>query len=90
MRLLLLILAVILVNGFLSNLVWRMIGSKRQEVRVGARIFAALFALANLAAAVLGLWQLYRMGWDWFYILLLLQGVVFAYRFGGATTGNYP
>ena len=90
MRLVLLLLAVVLANGVLANLVWRMVGARSREVRVTGRTFALLFALANLFVAGVSLLHLWRSDWSWFYIVMLFQALAFAYRFGGATKGNYP
>jgi hypothetical protein len=54
------------------------------------RGFGGFFALANLGLAVVAFIPLVQRGWDWFYGVLLVLALIFAFRFGGATSGRYP
>jgi len=88
-RWLLLVLLLVVGNSILSQLLWRLLGAKRRAFRRLVRIAAGLVALVNLAVGAYALFQLWRMGWDWFYLAMLLLGFVFVFRFGGATSGSY-
>jgi hypothetical protein len=86
----LIILGVVAVNALLANLVWWIVGSQRRVLRMLGRGFGGLFALANLALAFVSFLPLVRGGWDWFYGALVVLALIFAFRFGGATSGRYP
>jgi hypothetical protein len=86
----LIILGVVAVNALLANLVWWIVGSQRRVLRVLGRAFGGFFALANLALAIVSFLPLVQRGWDWFYGALVVLALIFAFRFGGATSGRYP
>jgi len=86
----LIIVGVVLVNAVLSNLIWRWVGAKRRWVRRTGRGAAAALAIANLGLGGMCILHLLRFDPDWMYIALMAVAFVFAYRVGGATTGQYP
>jgi hypothetical protein len=86
----LIILGVIGVNVLLANLVWWIVGSKQRLLRLMGRAFGGFFALANVGLAIVAFLPLLQHGWDWFYVILFLVALIFAFRFGGATAGRYP
>lgn len=90
LRPVLIILGVAVLNALLANLVWRIVGSHERSLRVLGRAFGGFFALANLALAIVGFLPLLQRGWDWFYVVLVVLALTFAFRFGGATAGRYP
>jgi hypothetical protein len=90
LRSVLIILGVVAVNALLANLVWWIVGSQRRVVRMLGRGFGGFFALANLGLALVSLLPLVQRGWDWFCGVLLVVALIFAFRFGGATSGRYP
>lgn len=79
----------VVANSLLADGVWRVVRAKRRNVRSLGRFLAGLFSLSNLAIAVISFQYLWKSGWDWFYFALLLTGLIFAFRFGGATSGQY-
>lgn len=88
-RLALQFLGLLVVNAFLAGVVWRMISPKRPEVvRSLAHALALLMALANLALAGFALYRMWPERWDVYHVSLLLLGLVFAFRFGGAIRGR--
>ena len=89
-RQVLIVLGVIIANTLLSNVIWRLVGSRRRRVRVFARVSAAFLGILNLGLAVVSLFRMLRYGPEWMYILLLVVSTIFAYRVGGATRGQYP
>jgi len=88
-RSVLVVVTVAVGNSVLANLVWRAVGVKHRRWRRVARAFAGLFCLANLVLAAFSLVQVWREGWNGLLIALLVLGLVFAFRFGGAMTGQY-
>lgn len=90
MRWVFLILIMVVANSIIANLAWRIVGAKRLPFRLIGRIMGLVFGVANFVVAFLAFVQLWRRGWEWFYIVALLLGLVFAFRFGGAVTGKYP
>jgi hypothetical protein len=90
LRLLLMIGGIVVANGSLANTVWRLKGAKRRGVQRLGRFLATIFALVNLGVTGFALYKVWHLGWDWFYILLMLQASVFVIRFGGARGGAYP
>ena len=86
----LILFGLVLVNGALANLVWRIAGADQRRVQLMGKTLAVLFALANLVIGFLSLAYVWRNGWSWFYAVVMIQAFVFAFRFGGATTGSYP
>ena len=90
LRLALIILGVVVANGFLANIVWRIAAAKRRPIKILGKCLAVFFALVNLAVTAFGLYKVWHLGWDWFYIALMLQASVYVIRFGGATKGIYP
>lgn len=89
MRWVLLILTMAFANAVLANLEWRIVGAKRLPFRLVGRTMGLVFSQANLAIAFFAFIQLWRLGWEPFYIAMLLLGLIFALRFGGAVTGKY-
>ncbi len=89
MRLVLIVVGVLFLNAVLASLVWRLVSAKRQILRGMGRIFATFFCLLNLVLAGTSLVHLWRHGGDWFYIVLLLLGLIFAFRFGGGIGGAH-
>jgi steroid 5-alpha reductase family enzyme len=89
-RSVLIILGVVAVNLLLANLVWWIVGSQQRVLRMLGRAFGGFFALANVALALVSFLPLVQRGWNWFYIVLIVLALVFAFRFGGATSGRYP
>jgi hypothetical protein len=85
----LIVVGVVLVNAVLSNVFWRCVGAKRRWVRGTGRGAAAALAIANLGLAGMCIVHLLRFDADWMYIALMVVAFVFAYRVGGATTGQY-
>ena len=83
------LVAVIVTNSIASNFVWWLLGSIRARVRTMARVAAAFLAILNLGLAMVCLFRMLRLGPDWFYIMMLLVALIFAYRIGGATRGQY-
>ena len=83
------LVAVFVGNSIVSNFVWWLVGSLRARVRTMARVAAAFLAILNLGLAMVCLFRMLRLGPDWFYILMLLAALIFAYRIGGATRGQY-
>ena len=85
----LIVVGVVLVNALLSNVIWRSLGAKRRWVRGVGRGAAASLAIANLGLGGVCILHLLRFDADWIYIALMVVAFVFAYRVGGATTGQY-
>jgi len=85
----LIVVGVVLVNVLLSNVIWRWVGAKRREVRGMGRGAAAALAIANLGLGGMCIVHLLRFDPDWIYIALMVVAFIFAYRVGGATTGQY-
>ncbi|MBI4166912.1 MAG: hypothetical protein HY508_14385 [Acidobacteria bacterium] len=83
------LVATIVANSIASNFIWWLLGSVRSRVRTIARVAAAFLAILNLGLAMVCLFRMLRLGPDWFYILMLLVALIFAYRIGGATRGQY-
>jgi VanZ family protein len=90
LRQILTVIGVVVANAILSNVIWRLVGSKRHRVRTPARVAAAFLGILNLGLAVVCLFRMLRSGPEWMYIALLVVSTVFAYRVGGATRGQYP
>ncbi len=84
----LLVVVIVVVDGFISNLGWRMVESRRSRIRAIGRAAAVMFALANVALAFYSFLRLWGEGWDLMMIALFVVGVVYAIRFGGAATGG--
>jgi hypothetical protein len=85
----LIVVGVALVNALLANVIWRSVGAKRRRVRGMGRGAAAALAIANLGLGGMCIVHLLRFDADWVYIALMVVAFVFAYRVGGATTGQY-
>jgi hypothetical protein len=83
------LVAVFAANSIVSNFIWWLLGSLRARIRTLARVAAAFLAILNLGLAMVCLFRMLRLGPDWFYILMLLAALIFAYRVGGATRGQY-
>lgn len=88
-RQIIIVVALVAANSIASNFVWWLLSSARNRIRVMARVAAAFLAILNLGLAVVCLFRMLRLGWDWFYLVMLLIATVFAYRVGGATRGQY-
>jgi ABC-type polysaccharide/polyol phosphate export permease len=89
MRAVVVVVTLALLDGLLANLVWRVVGGKHRGVRFTGRALGVVFSLANLLIAALCLVYLWRHGWDWPYVVALVVGLVFAFRFGGTVSGSY-
>ena len=89
MRQIVVVVALVVANTIVSNFIWWLLGSLRSRVRTLARVAAAFLAILNLGLGMVCLLRMLRFGPDWFYILLLVLALVFAYRVGGATRGQY-
>ena len=89
MRQIVMVVALVVADTILSNFIWWLLASLRSRVRTLARTAAAFAAILNLGLAVICLLRMLRSGPDWFYIVVLLIALVFAYRVGGATRGQY-
>jgi hypothetical protein len=83
------VVGLVVANTIVSNFIWWLLGSLRSRVRTLARVGAAFLAFLNLGLAIVCLLRMLRSGPDWFYILMLVLALVFAYRVGGATRGQY-
>ena len=90
LRQILIVVGVVIANGVLANLVWRMVGSPRRWVRGAGRGGAAFLGILNLGLAAFCLLRMLRTGPEWMFVLLLVVATIFAYRVGGATRGRYP
>ena len=88
-RQIIIVVALVAANSIASNFVWWLLSSQRNRIRVMARVAAAFLAILNLGLGVVCLFRMLRLGWDWFYLVMLLIATVFAYRVGGATRGQY-
>ncbi len=88
-RQIVIVVALVAADSIVSNFIWWLLGSLRARVRTMARVAGAFLAILNLGLAVICLFRMLRLGPDWFYIVLLLIALVFAYRVGGATRGQY-
>ena len=89
MRQIVIVVALVAANTIVSNFIWWLLGSLRSRVRTLARVAAAFLAILNLGLAMVCLFRMLRLGPDWFYILMLVIALIFAYRVGGATRGQY-
>jgi hypothetical protein len=90
-RLALQFLGLLVVNAFLAAAVWRMVAPKRpKSVRSLAHSLALLMTLANAALSGYALYRMWPERWDVYHVSLLLLGMVFAFRFGGAIRGSSP
>ncbi len=90
LRSVLIILGVVVVNALLAHLVWWIVGSQQRVLRILGRAFGGFFALANVALAFVCFLRFWQTGWDWLPIVLFVLSLIFAFRFGGATSGRYP
>ena len=88
-REIIIVVATFAVNAILSNFIWWLLGSLRSRVRTLARVGAAFVAILNLGLGMVCLLTMLREGPTWFYIVMMLIAVVFAFRVGGATRGKY-
>lgn len=88
-RQIVIVVATVAANAIVANFIWWMLGSLRSRVRTAARVGAAFLAILNLGLGMVCLFQMLRQGPSWFYIVLMLIAVVFAFRVGGATRGQY-
>ncbi len=83
------LLGVLFLNSILAALVWKLIRVRPKIVRGIGRVFATIFCFANLLLAGISIRELWLKGGDWFYIVLLVFGLIFAFRFGGGiSTGG--
>jgi hypothetical protein len=89
MRQIVIVVALVVANTLVSNFIWWLLSSLRARVRTIARVAAAFLAILNLGLAMVCLFRMLRLGPDWFYIMMLALALVFAYRVGGATRGQY-
>jgi uncharacterized membrane protein YfcA len=84
----LILVGLVVIDGFVANLAWGMVGSRRSVVRNFGRVAAGTFAMANVALALYALLRWWAEGWDWFLAALVVVGAVFAFRCGGAVKGH--
>ena len=89
MRQIVIVVALVVTNTIVSNFIWWLLSSLRARVRTLARVAAAFLAILNLGLAMVCLFRMLRLGPDWFYIMMLVMALIFAYRVGGATRGQY-
>ena len=82
------LLGVLFLNAVLSTLVWKMIRVRPALVRALGRVLATIFCFANLLMAGISIRELWLKGGDWFYIVLLLLGLIFGFRFGGGISAG--
>jgi hypothetical protein len=82
------LLGVLFLNAVLSTLVWKLIRARPTIVRAVGRVLATIFCFANLLMAGISIRELWLKGGDWFYIVLLLLGLIFGFRFGGGISAG--
>ena len=83
------VVGAVVANVIVSSIAWRVLGAKSRHLRRVGRAIGAMFCIANLGLAVVCILYLLQHGGDWFYVALLLIALVFAFRIGGATVGQY-
>jgi len=83
------ILLLLLVNSILAALVWKLIRTRMRILRGIGRVFATIFCFANLFLVGISIRELWLEGGDWYYIVLLLLGLIFAFRFGGGISAGH-
>ncbi|MFB3924306.1 MAG: hypothetical protein ACE145_21505 [Terriglobia bacterium] len=84
------VIGVVVANVIASSVSWRILGTKSQNLRRVGRVLGAAFCVANLGLVAVSVLHILWHGGDWFYVALLLVGLVFAFRIGGAAVGRYP
>lgn len=89
MQPIILLLGVLFLNALLSTLVWKLIRARLKILRAIGRVFATVFCLANLLMAGISIRELWLKGGDWFYITLLVLGLIFGFRFGGGISAGH-
>jgi hypothetical protein len=82
------LLGVLFLNALISTLVWKLIRVRTKAVRAIGRVFATICCFANLLMAGIAIRELWLKGGDWFYIALLVLGLIFAFRFGGGISAG--
>jgi hypothetical protein len=89
-RLALNFLGLLVLNSLLAGVLWRLLSPKRtQFVRNLARTIAVILAVANVGLAGYALSRMWPERWDAYHVSLVLLGMIFAIRFGGALRGSY-
>lgn len=83
------ILVLLFANSILAALVWKLIRVKTRILRAIGSVFAAICCFANLLLAGISIRELWLEGADWYYIVLLLLGLVFGFRFGGGISAGH-
>jgi len=89
MQPIILLLGVLLLNALLATLVWKLIRARSKIIRAFGRVFAAIFCFANLLMMGISIRELWLKGADWFYITLLVFGLIFGFRFGGGISAGH-
>jgi hypothetical protein len=82
------LLGVLFLNSVIAALVWKLIRTQSGVVRPVGRVFATIFCFANLLMAGTSIRELWLKGADWFYIVLLILGLIFGFRFGGGISAG--
>ena len=82
------LLGVLFLNSLIAALVWKLIRAQSGVVRPVGRVFATIFCFANLLMAGISIRELWLKGADWFYVVLLVLGLIFAFRFGGGISAG--
>ncbi len=82
------LLGVLFLNSLIAALVWKLIRARSGVVRPVGRVFATIFCFANLLIAGVSIRELWLKGGDWFYVVLLVLGLIFGFRFGGGISAG--
>jgi hypothetical protein len=82
------LLGVLFLNSLIAALVWKLIRTQSGIGRPVGRVFATIFCFANLLMAGISIRELWLKGGDWFYIVLLILGLIFGFRFGGGISAG--
>ncbi len=83
------LLGVLFLNSLLATLVWKLIRARLKIARGLGRVLAAIFCFVNLLMAGISIRELWLKGGDWHYIVLLLLGLIFGFRFGGGISAGH-
>jgi len=82
------LLGVLFLDSLLAALVWKLIRVRLKIIRAMGRVFATIFCFANLLMAGVSIRELWLKGGDWFYVVLLVLGLIFGFRFGGGISAG--
>jgi hypothetical protein len=89
MQPILVLLGVLFLNALLATLVWKLVRARLTSAQALGRLLATVFCFANLFVAGISIRELWLQGGDWFYIVLLALGLIFAFRFGGGISAGH-